>query len=157
MPLEAIVHYGVDYDNAFWNGRQMIFGDGDRRLFNRFTGLDMVAKQFGDGVVQATAKLAYYGQSGSLSNAIAMVFASLVKQYALHQTASQADWLIGEGLLAPGIKGRALLSLAAPGTAYDDPILGTTRSRVKCAITSRRNPIMAASTPTRGSSIAPST
>jgi Zn-dependent metalloprotease len=53
-----------------------------------------------------------------------MVFASLVKQYALHQTASQADWLIGEGLLAPGIKGRALLSLAAPGTAYDDPVLG---------------------------------
>lgn len=124
MPLEAIVHYGVDYDNAFWNGRQMIFGDGDRKLFNRFTGLDMVAKQFGNGVVQATAKLAYYGQSGSLSNAIAMVFASLVKQYALHQTASQADWLIGEGLLAPGIKGRALLSLAAPGTAYDDPVLG---------------------------------
>jgi hypothetical protein len=124
MPLEAIVHYGVDYDNAFWNGRQMIFGDGDGKLFKRFTGLDMVAKQFANGVVQATAKLAYYGQTGALANAIAMVFASLVKQYALHQTASQADWLIGKGLLAPRIKGKALLSLAAPGTAYDDPRLG---------------------------------
>ena len=124
IPLEAIVHYGLDYDNAFWNGRQMIFGDGDGRLFNRFTSLDMVAKQFGNGVVQATAKLAYYGQTGALANAVAMVFASLVKQYALHQTAAQADWLIGEGLLARGVKGKALLSLAAPGTAYDDPVLG---------------------------------
>ena len=125
MPLEAFVHYGQNYPNAFWNGRQMIFGDGDEQIFNRNTTcLELVAKEFCNGVVQATANLAYWGQSGALSNSIATVFAVLVKQYALHQTVSSASWLLGEGLLRPGIKGRALQCLAAPGTAYDDPILG---------------------------------
>jgi hypothetical protein len=124
MPLEAIVHYGVDYSNAFWNGRQFICGDGDGKIFNRFTGLDSVAKEFSNGVIQATAKLDYYGQSGALGDAIGIVFASLVKQYALHQTASQADWLFGEDLLGPGMEGKALRSLIAPGTAYDDPVIG---------------------------------
>ena len=125
MPLEAIVHYGVGYNNAFWNGRQMIFGDGDGKLLNRYTMcIDLVAKEFCNGLVQTTANLDYWGQSGALHNSIATVFATLVKQYALQQTASSASWLFGEGLLAPGVKGRALLSLAAPGTAYDDSFLG---------------------------------
>jgi Zn-dependent metalloprotease len=37
LPLDAIVHYGRDYDNAFWDGEQMVFGDGDKTIFNRFT------------------------------------------------------------------------------------------------------------------------
>jgi Zn-dependent metalloprotease len=52
------------------------------------------------------------------------VFGSLVKQWHLKQTSAQADWLIGAGLLGPTIKGVALRSMKAPGTAYDDPILG---------------------------------
>jgi Zn-dependent metalloprotease len=93
-------------------------------LFNRFTGLDIVAKEFGNGVVGASSKLEYWGQSGSLYNSIATVFAALVKQYALHQTAYQADWLVGEALFPSAVKARAQVSLADPGTAYDDPTLG---------------------------------
>ncbi|MFD7590586.1 M4 family metallopeptidase [Kitasatospora sp. NPDC059811] len=52
------------------------------------------------------------------------VFASLVKQYSLGQSADRADWLLGAGMLSPGLKAKALRSLAAPGTAYDDPRLG---------------------------------
>ena len=52
------------------------------------------------------------------------VFGSLVKQYTLGQTADQADWLIGAGLLAPRVTGAALRSMKAPGTAYDDDVLG---------------------------------
>jgi Zn-dependent metalloprotease len=52
------------------------------------------------------------------------VFGSLVKQYKLNQAANQADWLIGAGLLAPGINGVALRSMNAPGTAYNDKMLG---------------------------------
>ena len=37
LPLDASVHYGQGYDNAFWDGRQMVFGDGDGEIFNRFT------------------------------------------------------------------------------------------------------------------------
>ncbi len=121
MPLVATVHYGKNFNNAFWNGKQMTFGDGDGKLFKPFTSLDMVAKQFANGVVSSASKLVYWGQSGALLNSMSLVFATLVKQFALHQTASQADWLIGDGVLAG--KG-AIVSLAAPGTAYDDPILG---------------------------------
>src|SRR5262249_38846181 len=37
LPLDATVHFGRGYDNAFWNGEQMVFGDGDGEYFNRFT------------------------------------------------------------------------------------------------------------------------
>src|SRR4051812_23678674 len=36
-PLDATVHYGRLYDNAFWNGERMVFGDGDGEIFARFT------------------------------------------------------------------------------------------------------------------------
>jgi Zn-dependent metalloprotease len=48
----------------------------------------------------------------------------LVKQYALHQSVDESDWLVGAGLVAPGISGQALRSLRAPGTAYDNERLG---------------------------------
>ncbi|MEX0631409.1 peptidase M4 family protein [Serratia ureilytica] len=48
----------------------------------------------------------------------------MVKQFHLQQTADKADWLIGAGLLAEGIKGQGLRSMSAPGTAHDDPPLG---------------------------------
>jgi hypothetical protein len=125
LPLEATVHYGSAYDNAFWTGKQMILGDGDGKLFNRFTAAsDVIAKEFAMGMAQSEARLVYWQQSGAILQSFAVVFASLVKQYALGQKAGEADWLIGEKLLGPEVKGRALYSLAAPGTAYDDPSLG---------------------------------
>jgi len=125
LRLDATVHYGKQYDNAFWNGNQMVYGDGDGRLFNRFTiAIDVIGHELTHGVVQFEAGLVYQGESGALNESFADVFGSLVKQYSLQQTADQADWLIGAGLLAPGVKGTALRSLKAPGTAYDDPMLG---------------------------------
>jgi Zn-dependent metalloprotease len=125
LHLDASVHYRQNYDNAFWDGHQMVFGDGDGRLFNRFTiALDVIAHELTHGVVGDEAGLIYIGQAGALNESIADVFGSLVKQYTRKQTAQQADWLIGAGLLAKDVKGKALRSLKAPGTAYDDPILG---------------------------------
>lgn len=125
MPLEATVHFGKDFNNAFWNGKHMIIGDGDGKLFNRFTiAIDVVAKEFTNGVVQADTKLTYWEQSGALFNSIACVFAVLTKQYALKQTADRSDWLHGAGLLGPKVKGVAVSSFAAPGTAYHDKLLG---------------------------------
>jgi hypothetical protein len=121
VPLSATVHYGKNFNNAFFNGKQMVFGDGDGHLFKQFTSVDMVAKQFGNGVVSSASKLVYWGHSGALHNSISLVFATLVKQFAAHQTVSQADWLVGDG----GFAGAgALVSLAAPGTAYNDAVLG---------------------------------
>lgn len=126
MPLLASVHYDEKYDNAFWNGEQMVFGDGDGQLFLDFTlPLDVIGHELAHGVTQHTADLAYYGQSGALNESMSDVFGSLVKQYALGQTADQADWLIGAGLLGPAVdRGEALRSMKAPGTAYDDDELG---------------------------------
>ena len=125
LPLVATVHYGEDYDNAFWDGEQMVFGDGDGQVFLRFTlAVDVIGHELAHGLVQDEAALAYRGQSGALNESVADVFGALVKQHALGQRADQADWLIGAGLLAPGVGGVALRSMAAPGTAYDDPVLG---------------------------------
>jgi Zn-dependent metalloprotease len=124
MQLSATVHYARGYDNCFWNGTQIIAGDGDGVLFRRFTGVDAFAFELAKGVIGAEGNLNYQHESGALLMAVAGVLSCLVKQYALKQTAVEADWLVGSSFLAPGVKGRALHSLAAPGTAYDDPALG---------------------------------
>jgi Zn-dependent metalloprotease len=125
LPLRATVHYENKYDNAFWNGQEMIFGDGDGVIFNHFTSsVDVIGHELTHGVTGSEANLNYQGESGALNESISDVFGSLVKQYNLKQTADKADWLIGAGLLAKGIHGVALRSMKAPGTAYDDPKLG---------------------------------
>ncbi|MBB6251600.1 M4 family metallopeptidase [Nitrospirillum iridis] len=127
MRLDSTVHYSTDYDNAFWNGQQMVYGDGDGHLFDRFTKcLDVIGHELTHGVTQFTAGLDYSSQSGALNESFSDVFGSLIKQQAAGDTAAKADWLIGEGLLIPkaGTNRTALRSLKAPGTAYDDPDLG---------------------------------
>jgi len=125
MPLNATVHFGQDYDNAFWNGQQMVFGDGDGDLFNRFTiAIDVIGHELTHGVTEDEAQLVYFFQPGALNESVSDVFGSLVKQRMLNQTADQADWLIGAGLFTANVNGVALRSMKAPGTAYDDPVLG---------------------------------
>ena len=124
-PVSITVHFGRDYDNAFWDGTQLVFGDGDGVIFDRFTRpADVLAHEFTHGVSQFTAALAYADQSGALNESVSDVFAALTTQRARGQTADRADWLIGEGLFRPGVEGRALRSMLEPGTAYDDPRIG---------------------------------
>ena len=125
LTLDSTVHFSEKYDNAFWNGAQMVYGDGDGKIFNRFTkAIDVIGHELTHGVTQYTAKLEYQDQSGALNEHISDVFGSIVKQYSLKQNATQADWLIGQGLFTPKIHGVALRSMKAPGTAYDDPLIG---------------------------------
>lgn len=123
--LRASVHFGERYMNAFWDGEQMVFGDGDGVIFKSFTAaVDVIAHELGHGVIADEGQLAYVYEPGALNESLADVFSSMVKQFQQGQHADQADWLIGDALLMPTIRGRALRSLAAPGTAYDDPVLG---------------------------------
>jgi len=125
LPLVATVHYGSNYDNAFWDGTQMVFGDGDGVIFQPFTrSLDVIGHELAHGVTQYTSGLNYQDQSGALNESVSDVFGVLVKQRLLGQGADEADWLVGAELLADDVKGVALRSMAAPGTAYDDPRLG---------------------------------
>src|SRR5262245_1199535 len=125
LPLNATVHYGDAYDNAFWNGQRMVFGDGDGDLFNRFTiSLDIIGHELGHGVTEDETGLVYMQQPGALNEHLSDVWGSLIKQWVLKQAADKADWLIGAGLFTSSVHGKALRSMKAPGTAYDDPRLG---------------------------------
>ena len=125
LALDATVHYGSGYDNAFWNGERMVFGDGDGQVFQGFTGsTTVIGHELGHGVIQYTAGLEYQGQPGALNESLADVFGALTEQHLLDQTADQASWLIGAGIFTPAVHGKALRSMLHPGTAYDDPELG---------------------------------
>jgi len=121
----STVHYQRGYDNAFWNGEQLVFGDGDGKIFDRFTKpVDVLGHELTHAVTERSAGLVYEGQSGALNESLSDVFASCLKQRLLGQDAADGDWLIGAGLFLPGVQGRALRDMAHPGTAYDDPALG---------------------------------
>jgi Zn-dependent metalloprotease len=125
LPMVSVVHYGADYDNAFWDGQQMYYGDGDGLLFNRFTvAVDIIGHELTHGVTQYEAALEYQGQPGALNEHFSDVFGSLVKQRLRGQKAGEADWIIGGGLFTDEVDGDGLRSMAHPGEAYDDDLLG---------------------------------
>ena len=125
MGLVASVHFDRHYDNAFWDGQQMVFGDGDGTVFVGFTrAIDVIGHELAHGVTQFTSGLNYQDQSGALNEHVSDVFGVLVKQRELGQSAEQADWLVGAGIFGPSVKGVGLRSMKEPGTAYDDPRLG---------------------------------
>ena len=126
MSCSATVHYGNNYDNAFWNGQRMVFGDGDGQIFQRFTKCqEVIGHELQHGVTMTSANLSYTNQNGALNEAISDVFGLLVKQYSFNQSSSESNWIVGDGLLMPSIKGEGIRNIKAPGTAYDDPLLGT--------------------------------
>jgi Zn-dependent metalloprotease len=131
MRLIASVHYGQQFDNAKFDGQQMLFGDGDGQFFNRFTvAIDVIGHELTHGVTQFTAALNSHDQPGALNESFSDVFGSLVKQHVNGQDAASADWLIGAGLFTDNVHGGdpdhgpALRNMLHPGTAYDDPVLG---------------------------------
>jgi Zn-dependent metalloprotease len=117
MRLDSYVHYGRKFNNAFWDGGEMVYGDGDNKLFVGFSNaIDVVAHELTHGVTQFSTPggLDFSDQSGALNESISDVFGSVVKQWALNQTVNQADWLIGAGIMTPKA-GKALRSMKDPG------------------------------------------
>lgn len=135
--LRQYIHYDNQYDNAFWDGRRMIYGDGDGKVFDSFTtDIDIIGHELTHGVVQYEANLDYHNQAGALNESIADVFGIMVKQRFLNEDVEQSSWLIGENVLIGDQY--ALRSLKAPGTAYknhpdlgDDPQPATMDNYVK--------------------------
>jgi Zn-dependent metalloprotease len=122
LELVSSVHYGQAFDNALWNGTQMIYGDGSGFMIAKGTltkAVDVIGHEMTHGITQTTAGLVYREQPGALNESFSDVLGSLVKQYTLAQTAEEADWLIGEGILGSALRGQALRSLKDPGHAFD--------------------------------------
>ena len=125
MNLVLNVHFGTAYMNAFWDGDEMTFGDGDGTIFTSFArSLDVTAHELAHGVTQFTANLDYYSQSGALNEHFSDVIGTAVTQFVEKQDAGEADWLIGNEIMGPTLFGESLRSMRAPGTAYDNPLIG---------------------------------
>ncbi|KAJ4169243.1 hypothetical protein NW754_001329 [Fusarium falciforme] len=126
MDVSSSVHFGEEYENAFWDPErlQMVYGDGGEFL-NNFTGcIDVIGHELTHAVTEHTSPLDYTGQPGALNEHVSDVFGIMIKQQVQDEKADVADWLIGEDCILPGVKGVALRSMKAPGTAYDDPRFG---------------------------------
>lgn len=122
MTLMSSIHYGVHYSNAFWNGSQMTYGDGDGQIFTDFTASDdVIAHELTHGVTQYTAGLDYTDEPGALNESVSDVFGSIYRQWRAKQTVAQADWLIGADVLGPAAiaKGYTCLrDMARPGASH---------------------------------------
>ncbi|KAJ6029824.1 hypothetical protein N7499_012237 [Penicillium canescens] len=98
--LDGFVH-AEDLYNAYWDGEELVFGDGDDIVFRGFTDeLDVIGHEFSHGVVEYTSSLPYTYQSGALHESFADAFGLMIKQWGegSPQTVYQANWLIGEGI-----------------------------------------------------------
>lgn len=122
MTLQSSVHYGVKYNNAFWNGSQMTYGDGDGNIFVDFTkGNDVIGHELTHGVTQFSAQLGYANEAGGLNESMSDVFGSMFRQWSAKQDVTKADWLIGSGIMGPGAiaKGYTCLrDMSKPGAAH---------------------------------------
>ena len=135
MSLISSVHVGEadggdryqPMNNAFWDGSQMAYGDGDGVVFQCFTkSLDVVAHELTHGVQSFASNLLYRGQSGALNEHFSDVFGVLVRQWKRGGPAEKASWLVGRDVLVPAATRRGIRDLEHPGTAYrDDPVLGS--------------------------------
>ena len=117
----------VPMNNAFWDGEQMAYGDGDEVVFRRFTqSLDVVGHELSHGVESFTSNLTYFAQSGALNEHFADVFGILIRQWKNGETAATANWVVGAEVLVPAPTRRGIRDMENPGTAFvDDPDLGT--------------------------------
>lgn len=114
--LISTVHYDRNYNNAFWNGTQMVYGDGDGSVFSPLSGaLDVIAHELTHAVTEKTANLVYQDQPGALNESMSDVFGMIVEAYN-----GDTDWLMGEDVYTPGVEGDALRSLSNP-ELYDQP------------------------------------
>ena len=110
--LPSIVHYGTNYNNAFWNGSSMTYGDGNGTIFSPLVSLDVVGHELTHGVTQSESNLNYYGESGGLNEAASDIFGNMVERYA--KGASSNNWKVGEEIYTPNTSGDALRYMDNP-------------------------------------------
>ncbi len=101
--LVSSLHYDNNYDNAFWNGQQMVYGDGDGQLFvEMYLSPDVIGHELTHGVTQNESALRYEGESGALNESISDVFGAVFNQWLNEwQATEDRGWLIGAGIMAP--------------------------------------------------------
>ncbi|MFP7297139.1 M4 family metallopeptidase [Neobacillus niacini] len=136
MKLINTVHIGVKWNNAGWNGKQMMYGDGDGIKYNSLAGgLDVAGHEMTHGVIEHSADLIYENESGALNESLADILGNFAEMYAT----SEVEWELGEDITTPNIPGdgglRSMSNPASKKTSltesgyypdhYEDRYLGT--------------------------------
>lgn len=111
--MESTAHFGTAYDNAFWDGRGMTYGDGGELFRPLSAGLDVVAHEFTHGVTEAESNLVYQGQSGALNEAVSDIFGAFVEHAAKPDPAK--NWLMGEAI-TKGLQGGVMRDFKNPAS-----------------------------------------
>ena len=125
MKFVTTVNYGRNYENAFWDGKQMTYGKpGPESPFKTFVILDVAGHEISHGITEHVNGMRYYGQSGALNEHVSDVWGVLIEQYRRGHTADKANWVVGEGIWKENVKGRGLRDMKNPGEAYNDPAVG---------------------------------
>jgi Zn-dependent metalloprotease len=124
-PIDVHINFGQKYNNAFWDGKRMVFGNGDGTYFNTFLTQNVFTHELAHAVTEYQCGLKYENQSGALNEHLSDVFAVCIDQQILKQKPTVASWLIGEGVFnttkLPGAK--ALRSFKNE-LAYNDKLIG---------------------------------
>jgi Zn-dependent metalloprotease len=113
MDLISSLNYGVDYQNAFWNGQQMVYGNGDQHVFVDFwRSPDVIGHELSHGVTQNESGLRYEGESGALNESISDCFGAVFNQWLNNWPSSnEAGWLVGAGIIGPDSRAKGLTCL----------------------------------------------
>jgi Zn-dependent metalloprotease len=112
MTMMSSVHYGVKFNNAMWNGTQMVYGDGDSKIFVDFTkGNDVIGHELTHGVTQHSLQLGYSDDAGGLNESVSDCFGSMFRQWEASQTVGAADWLIGKDIMGSVAKAKGYTCL----------------------------------------------
>ena len=96
MQLHMWVHYGTNYENAFWDGAEMVFGDGDQYFFP-FVVLDVTGHEISHGFTEQHSGLEYAGQSGGMNEAFSDMAGEAVKYF----DRGSNDFLVGAEMVKP--------------------------------------------------------
>ena len=138
--IKSYVHYGVNYNNAYWNGSVMTYGDGSGTVFDALTSLDVAAHEIGHAVCETTAALAYQKESGAMNEGFSDIWGACVE---FNAAPTKSTWLIGEDIERRA--GRAALrsmsnpkSLGQPdtygGTNWINPNCTPTQANDYCGV-----------------------
>ncbi|MGY4993971.1 M4 family metallopeptidase [Streptomyces sp. 900105245] len=109
------VHYGNNYNNAFWDDSCfcMTYGDGDGTTFGPLVALDVAGHEMTHGVTSKSAALTYSGESGGLNEATSDILGTMVEWYA-NNSSDTGDYLIGEKIVRSGFGKTALRYMDKP-------------------------------------------
>jgi Zn-dependent metalloprotease len=114
--IKSSAHYSTSYNNAFWNGTQMVYGDGDGTTFIALSrALDVDAHELTHAVTERTANLTYSNESGALNEATSDILGNSCEAYSLNGGTPNANtWKVGEDIYTPNTAGDALRYMNNP-------------------------------------------